>query len=176
MSTQTSKSRTYKSCVSIFTLEWLKWIKAEANDWHCFFWWSSKFWKCSRKGRSNYVWGLIKLANMKHFETVRIHFALVGIEPSQFHFPFNKKYLVINLIDSIYLVLVWTFVFYVSDSVEEYMNSFYALIITCSIFVSYSTTIFNMSKLLEFFDDCEAFHDDGKQLNDLLLIFKWSPL
>lgn len=104
----------------------------------------------------------IKLTKMKYYRTARKLFALVGIKPDQFHFPFNGIYLVINLMGSIGLISGWIFIFYVADSVEEYMNSFYALIVGCSIGASYTNTIFNMKKLFKFFDDSDSLLDDGK--------------
>lgn len=78
------------------------------------------------------------------------------------YYPLNEKYLMMTLVFVISFISVGTYVFLVADSIKEYMNSFYLLIVTCAVFISYTTTILNAKKLFCFYDDCEKFHDDGK--------------
>lgn len=100
---------------------------------------------------------------MKHskvFQTNRKCFALMGIVQNECHnryYPFSEKYLMITLMFVTGFISTWTFVFHVANSTKEYMNSFYALILGCSIFTSYTITILNVKKLFYFYDDCEKF-------------------
>lgn len=100
---------------------------------------------------------------MKHFRIVQKLFGLVGIEPDEFQLAFNKKYLMFNLVSGLTLISVSIYMLYDDESVGEYIDSFYLLIISFFIFVSYTITVFNKRELFNFFDGFETFFDDGKQ-------------
>lgn len=102
---------------------------------------------------------------MKLFQTIRKKLAAVGIMPKQFHYhhyPFSRQCLIANLICIIGFISASVFTFHVANNTREYMDSLYVLIIACGIFVSYTTTIFNMNKWFCFIGKFEQFFDDSK--------------
>lgn len=102
---------------------------------------------------------------MKHFETIRKSLVQLGITQNQGnnrHYPFSRQYFTINFIYAFGACTVSAFAFHVADNVNEYMDSFFVLIVLGGIYSSYTIVIFNMKKLFRLFDNCEQFIDDGE--------------
>lgn len=60
------------------------------------------------------------------------------------------------------IISIFIFATLLADSSAEYMDSVYILAVLLSIFVSYMTTILNMTKLFGFIDNCEKVCDESK--------------
>lgn len=102
---------------------------------------------------------------MKFFEIVQKNLTVLGYMRSHdgyHYYPFSMRSLVAIefFIGSIISFLI--FALHSADSPGEFMDSFYLLAVSLTIFVSYMTTIFKMAKLFDFFDECEKIFDESK--------------
>lgn len=59
-------------------------------------------------------------------------------------------------------ISIFIFVIHLADSPAEYMDSLYMSAVLLSIFVSYLTTIWNMTKLFGFIDNLQKFCNESK--------------
>lgn len=102
---------------------------------------------------------------MKPFLTIRKYLATVGIMPNRFHYrcyPFSRQCLIANSICIIGFISTSVYTFHVANNTKEYMDSLYVLVMACGIFLSYTTTVFNMNKWFCFFENFEKFFDESK--------------
>lgn len=102
---------------------------------------------------------------MKLFQTVQNHLELLGYirnHGGYRYYPFSIRHLRATLIFISGMISIFIFVIRSADSPEEYMDSFYGLTVTFSVFASHMNTTFEMAKLFDFFDKCEKVCDRGK--------------
>lgn len=99
---------------------------------------------------------------MKLFKTVQRNFALLDFNRNHNDRLFNRRNFLGVIIFVLGIVHHFTFVILSANTPEDYMDSAYILAVSVSIFVSYVTTIYKMTKLFDFFDDCENIRNKSK--------------
>lgn len=96
---------------------------------------------------------------MKPFQTIQMNLAKLGVIASNKneyqHYPFNKQHLKITIFASLDLISDFIYAIHVADSLKEYMDSFFILVATGGVFISYTTITFGMTKLFDFLDKYE---------------------
>lgn len=96
--------------------------------------------------------------NTKLFESARESLKLVGFIQNYGgyrYYPFSMQHLRATAIYSVVVVLTFIFVIHSADSPAEYMDSFYMLAVSFSIFVSHISMTFNVTKIFQLVDGCE---------------------
>lgn len=96
---------------------------------------------------------------MKLYEIVEKNLASMGIirnlNSDYCYYPVNRQHLKVQSVLILTLISLYTFSFHVADSLANYMDSFYIIIVSSAVFISYTTTICKMDNLFNFFDSCE---------------------
>lgn len=100
---------------------------------------------------------------MKHFQAVRKSLESLAIKPNHCNdqrYLFSRKYFILNLTYAFGVFSVSRFTFHSGNTAAEYMDSFFMLIVTGAIYLSYTISMFHMETLFRFFDQ---FLNDGAQ-------------
>lgn len=102
---------------------------------------------------------------MKLFQAVQKDIKLLGFirnHGGYRYYPLSIRHLVATAHFLIGIFMVFLFVVHFADSPEEYMDSFYILIMIFTTFTSFMTTILAMTRLFDFFDSYEKVSDMSK--------------
>lgn len=99
---------------------------------------------------------------MELFQTVQKNLTLLGFHRNRSdccNYSFNRRNFCAIVIYIVGITSIFTFAVHSAKSPEEYMDSFYILAVLFTIFISFLTTNLKMSKLFNFFDNCEKIHN-----------------
>lgn len=102
---------------------------------------------------------------MKLFQRVQKDLEFIGFSRNiggYCCYPFGMRYLGSTLIYLVGITSMFTFAIHSADNPGEYMDSFYVLTVSVTLFISYTNNIFRMKKLFDLFDNCEKVCDESK--------------
>lgn len=102
---------------------------------------------------------------MRLFQSVQSFFAIVGItsyQSMQKH-PFNHKILATFFSYSLTMTSYNVYLFHVATTFWEYNDNIYMNSATMLVVIGFTIVVFNIKKLFEFIDSCEAITIDSKQ-------------
>lgn len=102
---------------------------------------------------------------MKIYNSIQNDLAQYGFiqnNDQERYYPFSKRHLMNCIIAIISMISVLLFGIEVAESPKEYMDSFFGEIMLISIFISYTTMIFQTPRLFGNFNNCEKFKRECK--------------
>lgn len=95
---------------------------------------------------------------MKFLQTNRSDFRILGISPehSIHSMQFNIKIFACSFLSVLHLVSLFIYIFYVADTLKEYIECVTVTSGNIIIYVCYWTLVFKMKNLFEAFDGMDA--------------------
>lgn len=97
---------------------------------------------------------------MKLFQLLQKNFEFLGF--SQNLHPFNQRQLILYFEGVLILVSFVLFMFFIANSVKEFMNSFYLITAAIITIISFTSTVLKAPILFHFFDFIEQSVNSSK--------------